>query len=146
MSCSQHAWKTAEYHQEQWKSKAFWSGADPSPTQWIQTFPREGQGVKTGSFSDVVKGAHSVWSSEQWPTPLALSLQVMILEVCRWRRTMSLLAWVCGHGYKEHITNWDCVVVQETGGQPRDTLTTALEAACVYIYTHRKYEKKVEAS
>lgn len=55
--------------------------------------------------------------------PLALSIQVMILEVCRWRGTLSLLAWVCGHGYKKHITNWDCVAVQD------------------YIYMCVKYKK-----
>lgn len=40
-------------------------GLTPHQLSEYRHFPREGQGVKTGSFSAVVKGAHSVWSSEQ---------------------------------------------------------------------------------
>lgn len=45
--------------------KQFGLGLTPHQLSEHRHFPREGQGVKTGHFSAVVKGAHSVWSSEQ---------------------------------------------------------------------------------
>lgn len=97
--------------------------------------------MKTDSFSAEVKGAQSVWRGDQWSTPTAMPMVVMISEVDRRGKPSSLLAWVGGCGCGKHIPSWDCADKHQRLENNPGTYSQVPLKPHVCIHAPRKYER-----
>ena len=79
-----YAWKLLNFRYKQWESTAFWPRAAPTPLSQLERLrdsARQGRSWEPAAAMPQVKGNHAAWNSGWWPGPVALFMEISVLEI-----------------------------------------------------------------
>lgn len=79
-----YAWKLLNPRYTQWESTAFWPRAAPTPLSQLERLrdsARQGRSWEPPAAMPQVKGNHAAWNSGWWPCPVALFMEISVLEI-----------------------------------------------------------------